>query len=106
MNSLPARERDRICELEALDVVLVDAGERREALAVIGAVIHQPVLRLPIRIEQSVRRYVGGESGRRQHAGREQGISDRPIVSRHDLLPFLLIQAWSRSEIRAKLNPS
>ncbi len=47
-----AAERHRIGELEVLDVVLVDARERREALAVIGAMVHQPVLRLLVGIDE------------------------------------------------------
>ena len=57
-------ERHRIGELEVLDVVPVDAGERREALAVIGAVVHQPVLRLAVGIEEPFRRHVGRQHGR------------------------------------------
>ena len=43
---MAARERHGIDEPQSLDVVPVDAGEGREPLAVIGAVVHQPVLRL------------------------------------------------------------
>src|SRR5215471_11091685 len=38
-----AAERHRIGELQILDVLSVDARQRREALAVVGAVVHQPV---------------------------------------------------------------
>ena len=38
-------DRDRVGELEVLDVVLVDLVERRVTLRIIGAVVHQPVLR-------------------------------------------------------------
>src|SRR5215471_13595058 len=41
-----AADRHRIGELEALDVVLVDARQRRITMRIIGAVVHQPVLRL------------------------------------------------------------
>ena len=56
-----AADRDRIGELEVLDVRLVDLVERRVALRVIGAVVHQPVLRLVVGIDEPVRRHVGGE---------------------------------------------
>ena len=51
-----AAERDRIGELEVLDVALVDPVEGREPLAVIAAVVHQPVLRLLVGIEEPFRR--------------------------------------------------
>ena len=41
-----AAQRHGVEELQILDVRLVDLVERRIALAVIGAVVHQPVLRL------------------------------------------------------------
>ena len=52
--------------LSALACVLL-AGT---ALAVIGAVVHQPVVRLLVGIEEPVGRDVGGERcAREQHAG-------------------------------------
>jgi hypothetical protein len=58
-----AAERHRVSELEVPDVVAVDPGERREPLTVIGAVVHQPVLRLLVGAGETLRRYLGG--GRR-----------------------------------------
>jgi hypothetical protein len=87
--AIGAGKRHCIGELEPLDVILIDAGERREALAVIGAVVHQPVLRLLVGIEEPLRRHVGSERRRRQHAGCEQSIADRKIVPCHNFLPFL-----------------
>src|SRR5204862_7372862 len=46
-----AAEYNRIGELEIFDVVLVDARERREALTIVGAVVHKPVLRLVIGVD-------------------------------------------------------
>jgi hypothetical protein len=56
-----AGKRHRVGELEILDVALVGARQRREALAIVRAMVHQPVLRLAIRIEQPLRRHVGRE---------------------------------------------
>ena len=67
-----AADRDRIGELEVLDVVLVDLVERRVALRVIGAVVHQPVLRLLVGIDEPIRRHVGGEAPGRSRARRRR----------------------------------
>jgi hypothetical protein len=76
-----AGERHRIGEFQALDVGLVDAGERREALAVITAVVHQPVLRLLVGIEQPLRRHLGRQHGRcGEHAAGEQRCEQRLIA--------------------------
>ena len=56
-----AADRDRIGELEVLDVRLVDPLERRVTLRVIGAVVHQPVLRLAVGIDEPLRRHLGGK---------------------------------------------
>jgi len=90
-----AAERHRIGELEVLDVTLVDPCQWRIALAVVSAVIHQPVLRLLVRIDQPIRCDVGCQCGRchNEHAACEQGISDRTreacLGSCHDVLPFI-----------------
>jgi hypothetical protein len=54
-------DRDRIDELEVLNGVLVDLVERRVTLRVIGAVVHQPVLRLAVNICEALRSDLGGE---------------------------------------------
>ena len=79
-----AAERHRIGELEVLDVVLVDARERREALPVIGAVVHQPVLRL--RIGEPLRRHIG--SGRERRSGEQHADCGESGFSCHRCLPF------------------
>ena len=67
-----AGERNREGELQVFDIVLADAGKRREALAVIAAVVHQPVLRLAIRIGEPGRRDLGREGRRRREHAAEQ----------------------------------
>ena len=62
-----------IGQLQALDVVLVDLVERRVALRVVGAVVHQPVLRLLVGIDEPIRSHVAGEG----RAGRERGGAAR-----------------------------
>jgi amidase len=58
----------RIGELEALDVIFVDARERREPLSVISAVVHQPVLWLLVRIHQALRRHFRRQRRSYHHA--------------------------------------
>src|SRR5262249_61202377 len=83
-------------ELEVLDVIPVDARERREALAIVGAVVHQPVLRLAVRIEKPFRRHVGGECGRChwQQGTRQQCDMDRITALCHGVLPIVF---WSKA---------
>ena len=83
-----AAERDRISELEVLDVVLVDGVERRIALRVIGAVVHQPVLRLLVGIDQPIGRDVAGQCRRaREHgAGQQQRTDGRGSAIDHSFL--------------------
>ena len=59
-----------IGELQALDVVLVDLVERRVALRVVGTVVHQPVLRLLVGIDEPIRSHVAGEAPGRSRARR------------------------------------
>jgi hypothetical protein len=54
-------ERDRIGKLERFDVAGVDLVERRIALRVVAAVVHQPVLRLLVDIGEPLWRHVGGD---------------------------------------------
>ena len=86
-----AAERDGIGELEPLDVALVDAGEGREALTIIGAMVHQPVLRLLVGIDEPLRRHVRSQCGPREHAAEEQRSPDRTVASRHRVLPVELL---------------
>jgi hypothetical protein len=55
-----AADGDGIGELERLDVALVDLLEWRVALGVVGAVVHQPVVRLLVGIGEPIRRHLGG----------------------------------------------
>ena len=73
-----AADRDCVGELEVLDVVLVDLVERRVALRVVGAVVHQPVLRLLVGIDEPIRSHVAGESRKCRERGdaAEQKLTD------------------------------
>ena len=83
-----AADGDRIGELEALDVVLVDLVERRVALRVIGAVVHQPVLRLLVGIDEPIR-----TSRRRQTPGRSRARRRRRAEA------YGCCGSWSSSSI-------
>ncbi len=63
----------RYCErgLEVLDGVGVDLLERGEAVALVVAVMQNPVLRFLLRIERALGRHVGG-ADRRQRGGHQQ----------------------------------
>jgi hypothetical protein len=50
--ALRAAKWHRISELQVLDIISVDEGERRISLRIIGAVVHEPVLRLVVRIHE------------------------------------------------------
>jgi hypothetical protein len=56
-----AADRNRVSDLERLHVPFVDLVERRITLRIIGAVIHQPVLPLPVGIDESLRSDLGGK---------------------------------------------
>ena len=73
-----AADRDGVGELQALDVVLVDLVERRVALRVVGAVVHQPVLRLLVGIDEPIRSHVAGErrTCRERGGAGEQKLTD------------------------------
>jgi hypothetical protein len=76
-----AAERHRISELQSLDVVAIDARERREALAIIGAMVHQPVLRLLVGIDEPLGRDVGRQGWQRDGCGAgNEGEDDRGFV--------------------------
>src|SRR5262249_50219398 len=64
-----AADGDRIGELEVLDVGLADLVERREALGVVGAMVHQPVVWLLVGVDQPLRCHVGGERQPRGDGG-------------------------------------
>ena len=57
----PATERYSVGKLEALDVVSVDPGQWRKPLAIIGTMVHQPVLRLLVGVDEPIRGHVAGE---------------------------------------------
>ncbi len=86
-----AAERHRVGEFEPLDVPLVDAIERRIALAVIGAVVHQPVLWLGIGEPRG--RDLGGKRRCRRdhHAAGEQRVTDRACTFPHHGRSSLLL---------------
>ncbi len=86
-----AAERHRVGELEALDVVLVDARERREALAVIGAVVHQPVLRLLVGVDEPLGRDIGrhGWHGCQCGAGEHRHPNGLEACCAHVFSPFV-----------------
>src|SRR5262249_33672847 len=73
-----------------LDVALVDARKRREPLTIVAAMVHQPVLRLFVGIEEPLRCNVGsqGRSCGGEHAARQQRDADRTIALCHESLPF------------------
>ena len=86
-----AADRHGIGELEVLDVGLVDLVERREALRIIGAVVHQPVARLLVGIDEPVRRHVGGEGAGAQGedgAAGEQQVAQGCMSRLHGRLPI------------------
>jgi hypothetical protein len=82
-----AAERNRVGDLQSLGGIAVDAGERREALPVISAMIHQPVLRFLVGIDEPLRRHVGRVCGPRHHGGGEQNAADRMIAHCHEIPP-------------------
>ena len=98
-----AAERHRVGELEVLDVVLVDPRERREALAVIGAVVHQPVLRLLVGIEEPFRRHVGRHCGPRQHAARQKCSVERNVASCHRMPPIAIARRFTATALADSL---
>jgi hypothetical protein len=63
-----APQRDGKAQLEVLDIGLVDRRQRRMALGAEIAVIHQPVMRLAIGLEQALVRYIGGAQAGRRYA--------------------------------------
>jgi len=68
----------RIGEPQSLDVALVDARERREALAVVAAMVHQPVLRLlsGLRSRCAVTSAAEAGTAAAKHAARQQRDAD------------------------------
>ena len=85
--SRTAAERHRIGELEVLDVVAVDARERRKALTIVSAMVHQPVLRLLVRIHQPVRCNLRSYCRPCQHAACEKRSLEGNVTSCHECLP-------------------
>src|SRR5262249_29072709 len=85
----PAAERHRVSEPQSLDVAFVYAGEWRETLAVVAAMVHQPVLRLFVRIEEPLCRDLSGQGRNRdgEHAARQQRDADRTVALCHECLP-------------------
>ncbi len=88
-----AAQRHRVEELQILDVRLVDLVERRIALAVIGAVVHQPVLRL--RIGEPLRRHVCRERRTRNHGAGQEHSPYRTVVS-HRVPPMKILFVGGR----------
>src|SRR5262249_17829218 len=83
-------DRDRIGELEALNVRLVDLVERRVALGIIGAMIHQPVLRLAVGVDEAIGRDVS------RHRRRDsQQCRARDQIGRMGTHSFLLFVGWA-----------
>ena len=84
--------RHRIGELELADIFLVDPVERRIALRVIGAMVHEPVLRLPVGVDEPLRRHVPRHrrAGRQRRGARQQQFADRAITPPHGSPPVLL----------------
>ena len=73
-----AADRDRIGELQVLDIARVDALKRRIALRVIGAVVHEPVLRLAVGIGEALGRDIGGQGGRDgEHGGAREAQNEQ-----------------------------
>ena len=72
-----ATERHRVGEVQRFNVLPVDLVERRETLAIIGAMIHQPVLRLLVGVYQPLEgdlrreRRGAGEHNRGKHEMRQ-----------------------------------
>src|SRR5262245_47198611 len=71
--------------------------------------VHQPVLRLAVRIEQPLRRHVGGECGRCrcEHAARQQCDAERIIAPCHEVLPNVICSEvlWSAKVYITKRPP-
>src|SRR6266571_4403938 len=94
---LHAAQRHRPDEPQVLDVVAVDLGELRITRGAVVAVHQQPVLRLVLRIDQTVpvdgHLVLGGERRRRKRDGRyaretcELDPGEFPRVTSHDLIP-------------------
>ena len=94
-----AAERHRVGEVERLDVLLVNLVEWREALTIVGAMVHQPVLRFLVGVDEALKCHLCGECGRTAQHGRGKHEIGQFQTSRGHRFSPLILEAFLRLRI-------